>query len=290
MTASVLVLVASVAAVATAGLTTDGARRGARRHPGRPHAQFRGGTSTWHPRPAGRAQLPHAPDVSAPPPLPRSDRQWEAARPDHTEPSDPTSRHAGASLPRMRTVALATAVLLPLAPPVAVLVPPAVWLHRRRRALMATRRTQGAVRRALPDVVDLLLLTTSAGLSLPLAHPLVAVRVDAPVAGALRAAAAEAAAGRPRADALVDALTPLGPGAARVGHALADHLRYGTPLAPALERLSADLRLERRREAEQEARRVPVRLLGPLVACVLPAFALLTVVPLLAASLRALPA
>jgi hypothetical protein len=37
------------------------------------------------------------------------------------------------------------------------------------------------------------------------------------------------------------------------------------------------------------ARRVPVRLLAPLVTCVLPAFALLTVVPLLAASLESLP-
>jgi tight adherence protein C len=60
-------------------------------------------------------------------------------------------------------------------------------------------------------------------------------------------------------------------------------------LAPGLERLSLELRLDRRRRAEIEARRVPVRLLAPLVVCVLPAFALLTVVPLLVASLRALP-
>jgi tight adherence protein C len=60
-------------------------------------------------------------------------------------------------------------------------------------------------------------------------------------------------------------------------------------LGPALERLGAELKLDRRRRAEEEARRVPVRLLGPLVACILPAFGLLTVVPLLAASLKALP-
>jgi tight adherence protein C len=71
---------------------------------------------------------------------------------------------------------------------------------------------------------------------------------------------------------------------------LADHLRYGVPLLPALERTGLELRLERRRAAEVDARRVPIRLLGPLVSCVLPAFALLTVVPLLAASLDALPA
>ncbi len=90
-------------------------------------------------------------------------------------------------------------------------------------------------------------------------------------------------------DALVDALSPLGERALSLGHALADHLRYGVPLGPGLERMGSELRLDRRRRAEQDARRVPVRLLAPLVACVLPAFALLTVVPLLAASLRAFP-
>ena len=74
-----------------------------------------------------------------------------------------------------------------------------------------------------------------------------------------------------------------------LAHVLADHLRYGVPLAPSLDRLGAELRLDRRRGAERDARRVPVRLLGPLVACVLPAFALLTVVPLLAASLQTIP-
>ena len=139
------------------------------------------------------------------------------------------------------------------------------------------------------DFVELLLLSTSAGRSLPIAHPVVAQRVPAPLGAALRAAALEADQGRPRADALVDALEPLGDRALGLGHALADHLRYGVPLVPTLERLGSELRIDRRRRAEQDARRVPVRLLGPLVACVLPAFGLLTVVPLLAASLQALP-
>jgi tight adherence protein C len=117
----------------------------------------------------------------------------------------------------------------------------------------------------------------------------VAGRVASPLGDALRTAAAEADQGRPRAEALVAALAPLGGRALALAHALADHLRYGVPLGPTLDRLGSELRLDRRRRAEQDARRVPVRLLAPLVACVLPAFALLTVVPLLAASLRSLP-
>jgi hypothetical protein len=117
----------------------------------------------------------------------------------------------------------------------------------------------------------------------------VADRLPPPLGTALRAAAASAERGQPRAEAIVDALTPLGDRARGLGDVLADHLRYGVPLVPALERLGLEERLDRRRRAELDARRVPVRLLAPLVLCTLPAFALLTVVPLLGASLRALP-
>ena len=61
------------------------------------------------------------------------------------------------------------------------------------------------------------------------------------------------------------------------------------PLVPGLERAGLELRLARRRRAEEAARRLPVRLLAPLLTCVLPAFVLLTVVPLLVAALRSLP-
>ena len=104
--------------------------------------------------------------------------------------------------------------------------------------------------------------------------------LDADAAGGARAAARRRTARRTGA---------LGDRAHALAHVLGDHLRYGVPLLPGLERTGLELRLDRRRAAELEARRVPVRLLAPLVTCVLPAFALLTVVPLLAASLEALP-
>jgi Flp pilus assembly protein TadB len=55
--------------------------------------------------------------------------------------------------------------------------------------------------------------------------------------------------------------------------------RLGSPAAPALARLASEQRAELRRRAEARARTVPVRLCFPLVGCILPAFALLTVVP-----------
>ena len=176
-----------------------------------------------------------------------------------------------------------------LAPPLALVPLVAPVLVRHRRTRRGRRAHARAIAAALPDAVDLLLLCAGAGLSLPLAHPLVAVRAPEPVGAALLAADASASAGRPRADALLDALHPLGDRAAALAHVLVDHLRYGVPLVPGLERLGLELRLDRRRRAEEDIRRVPVRLLAPLLCCVLPAFCLLTVVPLVVASLRALP-
>ena len=165
----------------------------------------------------------------------------------------------------------------------------AAWVALdRRRPMVAERARARAVAEALPDAVDLLALCTSAGKSLALSHPQVAALLPGPLGSALLHADSQAAAGRPRADALHRELVDLGDRAPSLAHALSDHLRYGTPLAPTLERLSAELRLDRRRRAEEAARRVPVRLLAPLVTCVLPAFGLLTVVPLLASSLRSL--
>ena len=184
---------------------------------------------------------------------------------------------------------LALVAMAALTPALPALVAITWWSHRRWRDRRAERTRAMAVRHALPDTVHLLVLATTVGLSLPVAHPLVAGCAPAPLGPALEAADRAASAGRARADALGDQLAPLGERAHALADVLRDHLRYGVPLLPALERTSLELRLDRRRAAEVEARRVPVRLLFPLVTCVLPAFALLTVVPLLAASLDALP-
>lgn len=61
--------------------------------------------------------------------------------------------------------------------------------------------------------------------------------------------------------------------------------RYGAPVGDALTRLAVEERSTLRRRAEARARTVPVKLLFPLVFLVLPAFALLSVVPVLLAGL-----
>jgi tight adherence protein C len=186
----------------------------------------------------------------------------------------------------------------------AVLVVQAGWSHRplrrctqrsrqpRARAFVrgrrARRREAAAVVAELPDVVDLFALAVGAGRNVALALAAVASRAPPAWQPALLAAAGRVSSGGRLGDALAGLTAALGEAARPLATALAASARYGTPLLPALERIAIDARSERRRRAEEAARRLPVTLLFPLVLCVLPAFGLLTLAPALAGALRTL--
>ena len=70
--------------------------------------------------------------------------------------------------------------------------------------------------------------------------------------------------------------------------ALARSQQLGTVLGSTLRRLAEDLRRERRTRAEEEARKAPIKMLFPLVFLILPAFLLLTVGPVVLATIRSL--
>ena len=67
---------------------------------------------------------------------------------------------------------------------------------------------------------------------------------------------------------------------------LRSQIEDGAAVADALLELSMSLRDESRRRAETQARRLPVRMLLPLLVCVLPGFLSLTVAPVIIESLR----
>jgi len=142
--------------------------------------------------------------------------------------------------------------------------------------------------RSLPEVVDLFHLAVASGLTVPLAVDAVARRARGPLAAELEAALGEVALGRRLGDALADIPVRAGEVTRPLVAALVASDRYGAPLGDALERLAAEVRADRRRRAEEAARKVPVKLLFPLVCCVLPAFGLLTVAPLIAGAIAAL--
>lgn len=161
---------------------------------------------------------------------------------------------------------------------------------RTRWQRVRSARTLGdaQVERDLPDVVDLLALAVGAGLSVPAALPVVAPVAPATMRPDLHAVVSAMNGGRPADEAVAALAGSWGAPARPLVHALADHLRYGTPVLPALERVAAEARTRRRRAAETRARKLPVLLLFPLVLCTLPAFGLLTVAPLVAGTFDSL--
>jgi tight adherence protein C len=155
----------------------------------------------------------------------------------------------------------------------------------------AERRQRVQIADALPDVIDLFAVAVAAGLNTRLAVRAVAERAPTgPLSRALADVETQVdTTGCRLADALERLPERLGVEAARpLITALTDADRYGAALGPTLDRLADDARRSRQRRAEEAARRVPVKLLFPLVTCILPAFGLLTVAPLIAGGLRAL--
>jgi Flp pilus assembly protein TadB len=146
------------------------------------------------------------------------------------------------------------------------------------RARRRRRRRDALVERELPVVVDLIGVAVAAGCTpyIAIEH---AVRFGPERTGAALHDVVRACA---LGQALDGALRDLGtsvPTLRPLAEALRTSTRLGSPAAPALARLAAEVRADVRRRAEARARTVPVRLCFPLVACILPAFALLTVAP-----------
>jgi tight adherence protein C len=151
------------------------------------------------------------------------------------------------------------------------------------------RRRRARMDKQVPDLVELLLVTGEAGLSPSIAFRRSAEVLGPPLGDELRIAVRAMDLGLPWRAALDQLVDGNGSAALRaLGGALTRSQRLGASTGPALRGLADDLRAERRVRTEERARRAPVKMLFPLVFLVLPAFLLLTVGPVLLATIRSL--
>lgn len=158
----------------------------------------------------------------------------------------------------------------------------------RRRQRLGQARRRADIDHAFPDSVELLVLCLHAGRSPVQAVHELARRAPSAVRPGFAAVVDRLERGAALAEALGALPATLGPCAREVASSIAAADREGLALAPVLDRLAADARTARRRQGEAAARKLPVRLAFPLVACTLPAFVLLALAPAVLGALSTL--
>lgn len=151
------------------------------------------------------------------------------------------------------------------------------------------RSRQADIERRVPDLVELLVATTEAGLAPAVAFRRSAEVLVGPLGEELRLAVDEIDLGLPWREAMARLVGRTDvPSLARLVSTLARSNRLGTSVRTTLRSVADDLRAERRARAEEAARRAPVKMLFPLVFLILPAFLLLTVGPVVLATVHSL--
>ena len=154
---------------------------------------------------------------------------------------------------------------------------PDFWLGRKISA------RQKAIRRGLPDVLDLLVICIEAGQSLDQATIRTAeeLRLAQPaVTDELNVVVLEQRAGRPRSDAWRNFADRTGVDSVRnLVSVLVQSEQFGTSAAKTLRIHSDTLRTQRRQKVEEQAAKTTIKLVFPLVFFIFPALFLVTLGP-----------
>jgi tight adherence protein C len=169
-------------------------------------------------------------------------------------------------------VALLPGILLTL---LGVLLP-VLWLSSQARA------RQREMLRGLPDSLDLLTICVEAGLGLEGAFGQVIEKQRGPLVHEFRQMMREIGVGKTRRQALLDLADRVDLDDVRsLTNAVIQADQLGTSLAQVLRVQSNTMRVRRRQRAEEEARRAPVRMVFPLVFCLMPSLFIFILGPII---------
>ena len=142
---------------------------------------------------------------------------------------------------------------------------PNMYLHQQ------TYDRSEKLQRALPDAIDLLTISVESGLGFDAACAQVARNTDGPLADEFARMLQEMQIGRGRTDALrsMAERTNL-PDLRSFVSAMVQADSFGIPIAQVLRVQSSEIRTKKRQWAEEMAQKVPVKILVPLIFCILP--------------------
>jgi tight adherence protein C len=143
---------------------------------------------------------------------------------------------------------------------------------------VATRRDR--IRRALPDSLDLLTINVEAGLAFNAALSQVARNTNGPLAEELFRVLQEMQIGLGRSAALKALAERTNVAELRsFVLAMVQADRFGIPVANVLRVQSREIRTRRSQQIEERAQKVPVKILFPLILCIMPALFIVVVGP-----------
>jgi tight adherence protein C len=152
---------------------------------------------------------------------------------------------------------------------------PIWWLRRR------VRGRKLAVWKSLPDTFDLVTVSVEAGLGLDAAMRQVAEKVRGPLADEIAQMLREVGMGRARREALEEMAQRTDvPEVVTFVNAIVQAEQLGTSIGRVLRSQAVMLRIRRRQKAEATARRAPIKMVFPLVLCIMPSFFIITIGPI----------
>jgi tight adherence protein C len=155
------------------------------------------------------------------------------------------------------------------------LVLPFAWLRRRVRMRKLT------IWKSLADAFDLVTVSVEAGLGLDAALRHVSEKLRGPLGDEIRQMLREVGMGRPRREALEEMAVRIDVREVETFvNAVIQAEQLGTSLGRVLRAQSAALRVRRRQRAEEIARKAPVKMVFPLVFCLMPAFFIVVLGPM----------
>jgi tight adherence protein C len=129
----------------------------------------------------------------------------------------------------------------------------------------------GKMQRALPDAIDLLTISVESGLGFDAAVAQVARNTEGPLAEEFARMLQEMQIGRGRSEALRSLAERSNlPDLRSFVSAMVQADAFGIPVGQVLRVQSSEIRVKKRQWAEEQAQKVPVKILVPLIFCILP--------------------
>jgi tight adherence protein C len=141
-------------------------------------------------------------------------------------------------------------------------------------------KRQEKIQKSLPDALDMLTVSVEAGLGFDAALSQVARNTEGPIAGEFYRVLQEMQIGKSRTDALRglgERTTVMDMRTFASAIVQADYL--GIPIANVLREQAKEMRLKRHQRAEEQAQKVTVKIMFPVVLCILPSLFVIVIGP-----------